>query len=127
MFFDFDIVPMPDVSTGWPSARSTAPIARALVVELHVDVGRVEVDDAAFRRLAEVDLVQHHALRQQVGERLLDLRQAEVAHHARPEARIQQVQDRVLDAADVLVDRHPVLRALVDHRARRCSALAKRK
>ena len=30
LFFDFDIVPMPDVSTGWPSARSTAPIGAPL-------------------------------------------------------------------------------------------------
>ena len=50
-------------------------------------------------------------------ERLGDPCQAEVAHHARPEPRIQQVQDRVLDAADVLVDRHPVVRALIDHGA----------
>jgi hypothetical protein len=29
-------------------------------------------------------------------------------HRAGEEARIEQVQDRVLDAADILVDRHPV-------------------
>ena len=74
LFFDFDIVPMPALSTGRPSARSTRADARALVVDLHVDVGRVEVLDAAFGGLAEVDLVEHHALRQQVRERLLDLR-----------------------------------------------------
>ena len=49
-------------------------------------------------------------------EGLVDLHQAEVAHHLGPEARVQQVQDRVLDAADVLVHRHPVLRALGHHR-----------
>ena len=40
----------------------------------------------------------------------------EVAHHARPEARIQQVQDGVLDAADVLIHRQPVVGARIDHR-----------
>ena len=45
------------------------------------------------------------------------LEQALVAHHALEEARVEQVQDGVLDAADVLVDRHPVVRALVDHRS----------
>ena len=43
--------------------------------------------------------------------------QAEVAHHAGPEARVEQVQDRVLDAADVLVHRQPVVDALVHHGA----------
>ena len=42
-------------------------------------------------------------------ERLVDADQLQVAHHLGPEARVQQVQDRVLDAADVLVHRHPVV------------------
>ena len=90
--------------------------ARAALVGLHLDVRRVEIHDAAGGGLAVIDLVQDHALRQQVGERLLERGQAEIAHHARPEPRVQQVQDRVLDAADVLVDGHPVVRAAVDHR-----------
>ena len=44
--------------------------------------------------------------------RLVVRDQAQVAHHLGPEARIDQVQNRVLHAADVLVDRKPVLRAL---------------
>jgi hypothetical protein len=47
---------------------------RALLVHLHVDVGRVVVDDASGRRLAVEDLVQDHALRQQVAERLVERR-----------------------------------------------------
>ena len=43
-----DIVPMPPYSTGWPSALSVAPIGLPLVVALDVDVGRVEVVDAAL-------------------------------------------------------------------------------
>jgi hypothetical protein len=37
----------------------------------------------------------------------LHLEQAEVRQRAGPEARVEQVQDRVLDPADVLVDGHP--------------------
>ena len=60
-------------------------------------------------------MVEHHALRQQVREGLAFAHQAEVAHHLVPEARIQQVQDGVLDAADVLLHWHPVVGASVDH------------
>jgi hypothetical protein len=44
--------------------------------------------------------------------------QADIAHQLGPEARVEQVQDGVLDAADVLVDAAlaPVGDALVDHR-----------
>ena len=42
--------------------------------------------------------------------RLVVLDQAQVAHHLRPEARVDQVQNRVLHAADVLVDGKPILR-----------------
>jgi hypothetical protein len=59
--------------------------------------------------VARVDVVEHHALREQPRERLVDLHEAQVAHHLGPEARVQQVQDGVLDAADVLVHRHPVV------------------
>ena len=40
------------------------------------------------------------------------------AHGAGPEARIEQVQDRVLDAADILIDRHPVVVLLAVERRR---------
>ena len=40
-------------------------------------------------------------------ERLLDVQVAHVGERLDEEARVEQVQDRVLDAADVLVDRHP--------------------
>ena len=60
-----------------------------------------------------------HALRQQIGERLAEVAdQADVAHQLGEEARVQQMQDGVLDATDVLVDAAlaPVGDALVDHR-----------
>ena len=60
--------------------------------------------------LVLIGLVQHHALREQAGERFVDVRVAELVHRAGEEARIEQMQDRVLDAADILVDRQPVIR-----------------
>ena len=47
------------------------------------------------------------ALVEQPLERLVLLDQADVAHHLRPLAGVQQVHDRVLGAARVLVDRGP--------------------
>ena len=44
-------------------------------------------------------------MREHAGERLIEPDMAGHLHGAGEEARIEQVQDRVLDAADVLVDR----------------------
>jgi hypothetical protein len=79
------------------------------LVEHMLHVVRPEVLLAALGGAAAVDVVEHHALREQLGEGLVDLDQAQVAHDLGPEARVQQVQDGVLDAADVLVHRHPVV------------------
>ena len=59
-----------------------------------------------------------HALGQQVGEGLAQIAdQADIAHQLGEEARVEQVEDGVFDAADVLVDAAlaPVGDALVDH------------
>jgi hypothetical protein len=53
--------------------------------------------------------VRDHALGEQAGERLVEVEQAAGRHGAGVEARVEQVQDRVLDAADVLVDGQPVV------------------
>ncbi len=90
-------------------------LSDALVVEHGLDVLLPEVVLAGVGRLLEVRALEHHALRQQVLERLAELDQLQVAHHLGPEARVQQVQDRVLDAADVLVHRHPVVGAGTHH------------
>ena len=113
-----------------PACRRAQRRADAVPVriDLHVDVGGIEVLDAARRRSCREKMwfsTMPCVSRLVNGSSTFD--QAQVAHHARPEARIQQVQDRVLDAADVLVDRHPVVGALVDHRLRRWSAQAKRR
>ena len=99
----------------------------AAIGAMHVGhVFRPEVLDAAPLVLARIEMVEHHALTQQAGEGLVEGHQAagrvgshralDIAHHAGPEARIEQMQHRMLDAADVLVHRHPVIGAFVDHR-----------
>mmetsp|Transcript_14221 Transcript_14221/g.38965 ORF Transcript_14221/g.38965 Transcript_14221/m.38965 type:complete len:879 (+) Transcript_14221:447-3083(+) len=99
--------------------------AAALIVD-HVDLVVPVVVLAAALGLVEERALEHHALRQQLLEGLGHVHQLQVAHHLGPEARVQQMQDGVLDAADVLVHAapagdglvgsHPVLRAGADHR-----------
>ena len=60
------------------------------------------------RRVA-VGLVTHHALGEETGEGLVDRHVAAAFESLGIEARIEQVQHRVLDAADVLIDRKPRL------------------
>ena len=93
-----------------------------------LDIVRPEIVLAAFGGAARVNVVEHHALRQQFGERFVHFHQPQVAHHLGPKARVEQMQDGVLDAADVLVHAtaaaglvafaHPVLRAFGHHRLR---------
>src|SRR5207248_5863457 len=54
----------------------------------------------------------HHALGEETLHGLRVLHQSDVTHHFGPEARINKVQDGVLNAADVLVDGKPVTRLL---------------
>ena len=72
-----------------------------------LDVGRrIHGVAARLRHLGAV--LQHHALGQQAFERLVALDEAEVAHQLVEKARVEQVQHRVLDAADIVVHRQPV-------------------
>ncbi len=124
LFLLFDIFSTPPKMTGWPSSRAVDFQRPALVVVREVDLGRVEPALLARGILAVVAVVRQHALREEPLERLVELDQAHVAHHFGPEARVQQVQNRVLDAADVLVHRHPVIVARIDHRRRVRRAVA---
>ena len=100
----------------------------AAVVQHVFDIVRPEIVLAAFGGAARVNVVEHHALRQQFGERLVHFHQPQVAHHLGPKPRVQQMQDGVLNAADVLVHAtataglvafaHPILRAFGHHRLR---------
>ena len=51
-----------------------------------------------------VAVLRDHALVEEMCERLLHLDEAHVVEHAREEPRVQEVHDRVLGAADILVD-----------------------
>ncbi|MNI09594.1 hypothetical protein D3C73_626710 [compost metagenome] len=74
---------------------------------------------AAVLMAVEIGFVDHHALGEQAREGLLHVHQAGVRQGAGDEAGVEQVQDRVLDAADVLVDRQPFGRGgLVDRLGR---------
>jgi hypothetical protein len=113
---DFDIFSMSPMTRGSPALpwwAAGGPCARPLAVDL--DVGRL--DPQAVGVL--VGLVGDHALREQAGERLGDAQHALVLQGAGDEAGVEQVQHRVLDAADILVDRQPVVGGgLVDRRRR---------
>ena len=76
-----------------------------------VDVFRVVIDRAAIGALGPIDRVRDHALGEERVERL-DRFLGQVAggvHGAGEEAAIKQVQDRVFDTADILIDVHPIL------------------
>ena len=56
-----------------------------------------------------------HALGKEALKGFVILNEPQIAHHLGPEARVQQVQHRVLNAADVLIHRRPVVVAFIDH------------
>ena len=86
------------------------------VISQHVlNIVGPEIIFATFVGAARVNVIQHHALREQLGEGLVHFDQAQIAHHLGPEARIEQVQNGVFNAANVLVHRHPVVGALGHH------------
>ena len=60
-----------------------------------------------------IGLVADHALGEEAGEGLVEVEVTAFGHGAGVKARIEQMQDRMLDPADVLVDRQPI----VDRRA----------
>ena len=79
---------------------------------------RPEVFNAALVSFARVDVVEHHALREQAFEGFIDLHQPQIAHDFGPEAGVEQVQNGVLNAANVLVHAavlHPVIGAICHH------------
>ena len=95
-----------------------ADVDRRLAVEAHVAAR--EVLRRAGRVVAEhaVALALDHPGVEQLLERLLGVHQAQVEEHLVPEARVQQVEHRVLRAADVQVDVHPVALGLARERRR---------
>ena len=59
--------------------------------------------------LASVGFLRHHALREEARKRLIRLRQTEIAHRLCEKPRVEQMQDRMFDASDILIHRHPVI------------------
>src|SRR4029078_12334330 len=62
----------------------------------------------ALGAYALIRLVRHHALGEQALERLVDADVTGLVHRAGEEARIKEMQQRVLDAADILIERQPI-------------------
>ena len=54
-----------------------------------------------------IGLVRHHALRKQRGERLFHVDHANMAERTRPKTGVEQMQNRVLNTANILVNRQP--------------------
>ena len=65
-------------------------------------------DGVALRLRHHLAVLVDHPLGEEARHRLVEVDEAEVAHHLRPEARVDEVEDGVLDAAHVEVDREPV-------------------
>ena len=79
--------------------------ATAIAAGLDPDLGRRHI--AAVGLL--IGLVHHHALREHAGKGFLHADMAGGLHGADEEAAIEQMQNRVLDAADILIDRHQTI------------------
>ena len=101
--FDLDIFSIGPISTGSP--LSIADGAPAAGVRFETDLGR---RDPLAGHVA-IGLMDDHALGEKAGERLVEIEMAALAHGSGEKTRIEQMQDRVLDAADILVDRQPVI------------------
>ena len=101
--FDFDIFSIGPISISTPPSIRMA--RRPSSPRLHPHLGR---RDPLALRMA-IGLVDDHALREQAGEGLVEREMAAAAHRPREEARIEQMQNRMFDAADILVDRQPMI------------------
>ena len=70
--------------------------------------------DIAVGLLPEIGIGDDHPLAEETGGRLIGPDHAGVAHQLVVEPEVHEVQNRVLDASDVLVDRQPVVGPLVE-------------
>src|SRR5580765_928320 len=97
--FDAGILPI-EIAVRWRGKQAIQACRICSVARDHL-VGRADVSQV-LRHLAAI--FDYHALREQPLGGLVVGAHAEIAHELCPEARIDQMQDRVLDAADVLID-----------------------
>ena len=93
---------------GLPVRLQHGGYGAAFVVRLHAHFGGVEPGFFAVRAFAVIRRRQHHALREQLFERLAHGYDAFVVHQLGEETGVQQVQNRVFDAADILVGLPPI-------------------
>ena len=98
-FFDFDIFSIGPIVTVFAGCEQGGALAVTAGFDLHL--GRRDIGAVGLL----IGLVHHHALREHAGERLVHADMAGRLHRAGEEAAVEQMQDRVLDAADILVDR----------------------
>ena len=89
--------------------------ARAIGANGEVNFFRVE--PAAIRTL--IAFMLDHALREQPSEGFIHGKVAGFLHGAREEARIEQMQNCVFNAANILINRQPAIHGALDHRLRR--------
>src|SRR5207248_161306 len=88
-------------SARWAALRGAALAACGL--DLHL--GGLGVTPV---RLA-IGLMHHHALGEEAGERLIEANMAAHLHGAGEEAAVEEMHHRVLDPADILIDREPAI------------------
>ena len=83
--------------------------------------GLVDADDVTARLRHLLTVVQHHALMEEMFERLVAAAHpAAIVKELVEEARVKQMQNGVLGAADILIDVHPLCGSL---RRPRCASL----
>ena len=87
----------------------------AFGVLFDLDLVGPDPDPSMFVAVVIVSLGQHHALTEQLCCRFVAAHEIKITHQLVPETEIHEVQHGVLDAADVVVNRQPVIGALVQH------------
>ncbi len=80
-----------------------------LLVTLYLDVSRADPDVAALLVFVVEGVGQHHALAEQTLERFVAVHEPCVTQQLVEEAGVEQVHTGVLDTADVLIHRQPVV------------------
>ena len=77
-------------------------------MEKRAAIASNDVDRGDPGSIITIGLVAHHALGEQSGKWFVDAEMATLLHRARKEPSIYQMQNCMLDAANILVDRQPV-------------------
>ena len=76
----------------------------------------LRINGITFRLRHLRAIFQDHALGEELFKRLIALDQVEITQHFVEEARIQKMQDGMLDATDIEIDGKPIVGIFVEHR-----------